>query len=276
MYGYFIRTSEIFFFPISLKRIVFPFWFFIWTNSLLLLCYLSVSKFITESSIPWWISSTFPSDEAIAGPQKLVFLKFTLCRFDEHGRRFPANIIENLRFCILKMVKYIRRTNTSRLRFSIYIIFANSYKFSLLSQTKFGPIGYLKAYSRVRFVIWCTIEQRLGVTHLASTKNLPKNYYLVPFVQSKKAEKYPWSVTFSKVAGKKPVTLVKITLLHVGCFSRFLNCTNSAKSRKTYNILKSTFTHLSEIYHHESRNFKRLPDLLAQIQILLFFHYKLG
>ena len=28
----------------------------------------------------------------------------------------------------------------------------------------------------------------------------------------------------------KPATLLKVTLLH-GCFSRFLNCTNSTKSR---------------------------------------------
>ena len=43
---------------------------------------------------------------------------------------------------------------------------------------------------------------------------------LVPFVQFIKHEKHPW----------RSVTLNKVTLLH-GCFSRFLNCTNSAKSR---------------------------------------------
>ena len=44
---------------------------------------------------------------------------------------------------------------------------------------------------------------------------------LVPFVQFKKHEKHPWrSVNFSKVAGFKPATLLKLTLLH-GCFSRF-------------------------------------------------------
>ena len=43
----------------------------------------------------------------------------------------------------------------------------------------------------------------------------------VPFVQFKKREKNPWrSVTFSKVAGWKPATLVKVTLLY-GCLSRF-------------------------------------------------------
>ena len=40
------------------------------------------------------------------------------------------------------------------------------------------------------------------------------------------------SVTFSKVAGFQPVTLLKVTLLH-GCFSRFLNCANGTRSRKT-------------------------------------------
>ena len=54
---------------------------------------------------------------------------------------------------------------------------------------------------------------------------------LVLFVQFKKREKYPWrSVTFSKVA-----ILLKVTLLH-GCFSRFLNFTNSTKSRNAPHI----------------------------------------
>ena len=53
---------------------------------------------------------------------------------------------------------------------------------------------------------------------------------LVPFVQFKKCEKHPWrSVTFSRVAGFLPTTLLKATLLH-GCFSRFLICKNSTKS----------------------------------------------
>ena len=52
-----------------------------------------------------------------------------------------------------------------------------------------------------------------------------------PFVQFKKREKHPWrNVNYSKVAGLKPATLLKLTLLH-GCFSRFLNCTNGTKSR---------------------------------------------
>ena len=54
---------------------------------------------------------------------------------------------------------------------------------------------------------------------------------LVPFVQFKKRDKHPWkSVNFNKVAGFKPATLLKLTLLH-GSFSRFLNCTNGIKSR---------------------------------------------
>ena len=45
----------------------------------------------------------------------------------------------------------------------------------------------------------------------------------VPFALFKKRENHPWrSVNFSKVAGCKPVTLLKLTFLH-GCFSRFLN-----------------------------------------------------
>ena len=59
---------------------------------------------------------------------------------------------------------------------------------------------------------------------------------LVPFVQFRKREKHPWgSVNFSKVAGFKPATLLKLTLLHV-YFSRFLNCTNGTKSCNTSHI----------------------------------------
>ena len=47
----------------------------------------------------------------------------------------------------------------------------------------------------------------------------------------KKREKHQWrSVTLTKVAGEKPATLLKLTLLH-GCFSHFLNSTNGTKSR---------------------------------------------
>ena len=56
---------------------------------------------------------------------------------------------------------------------------------------------------------------------------------LVPFIQFKKPKKHPWrNFTFSKVAGFKPATLLKVALLH-GCFSHFLNCANDANSRKT-------------------------------------------
>ena len=43
------------------------------------------------------------------------------------------------------------------------------------------------------------------------------------------------SVNFSKAAGFKPATLLKLTLLH-GCFSHFSNCTNGTKSRNTSHI----------------------------------------
>ena len=53
----------------------------------------------------------------------------------------------------------------------------------------------------------------------------------IPFIQFKEREKHLWkSVTFSKVAGFQPATLLKVTLL-LGSFSRFLNCTNGTKSR---------------------------------------------
>ena len=59
---------------------------------------------------------------------------------------------------------------------------------------------------------------------------------LVPFVQFKKHEKHPWrNVSFGKVAGFWPATLPKVTFLH-GYFSRFLNCTNGTRWRKTSHI----------------------------------------
>ena len=73
---------------------------------------------------------------------------------------------------------------------------------------------------------------------------------LVSFVQFKKREKHTLrSVTFSKVIGfnvnnkntrttsvtLKTATLLKVTLLH-GCFSRFLNCTKSTKSRQKSHV----------------------------------------
>ena len=58
---------------------------------------------------------------------------------------------------------------------------------------------------------------------------------LLPFVQFEKRENSMeecYSVTFSKVAG------LKVTLLHA-CFSCFLNCRNSPKSRNPTNIVPS-------------------------------------
>ena len=63
-------------------------------------------------------------------------------------------------------------------------------------------------------------------------------YHLYNF---KKREKHLWmSVNFSKVAGLKPATLLKLALLH-GCFSRFLNCANGTKSHNASHILMSWF-----------------------------------
>ena len=58
-------------------------------------------------------------------------------------------------------------------------------------------------------------------------------------LQFKKREKHPWrNVDFRKVAGFKPATLLKLSLLH-GCFSGFLNCTNGTKLRNASHIIKS-------------------------------------
>ena len=65
----------------------------------------------------------------------------------------------------------------------------------------------------------------------------------VPFVQLKKLEKRPWrSDAFSKVAGIKSATLLKVTLLY-GCFSRFLNCANVSNRGKDliHDFIKDRF-----------------------------------
>ena len=68
---------------------------------------------------------------------------------------------------------------------------------------------------------------------------------LVPFVQFKKREKHPWtSVTFSKV----------------GCFSRFLNCTNGTKSGNP--------THLKGMKSLLSNNSKFIPLNIDKIKWL--------
>ena len=52
-----------------------------------------------------------------------------------------------------------------------------------------------------------------------------------------KAALLPWrSVTFSKVTGRNPAFLLKVTLLH-GCFSCFLNCANDTKWRNASNYI---------------------------------------
>ena len=75
-----------------------------------------------------------------------------------------------------------------------------------------------------------------------------KACHLLTFIclQNFSFEKHPWrSVNFSKVAGFKSATLLKLTLLH-GSFSRFLNCTNGTKPRNA--------AHLPVFLGHERKN----------------------
>ena len=56
---------------------------------------------------------------------------------------------------------------------------------------------------------------------------------LIPFIQFKKHEKYPWrGVTFSKLQAS---SLLKVTPFY-GYFSRFVNCANGTKSCKTSHV----------------------------------------
>ena len=64
----------------------------------------------------------------------------------------------------------------------------------------------------------------LQTVYVQRTINLDNDVLcnLAPFVQFEKREKHPWkSVTFSKVAGQKPASLPKVTLL-LECFAPFL------------------------------------------------------
>ena len=66
---------------------------------------------------------------------------------------------------------------------------------------------------------------------------------LLPFVQFKKLEyTHEGVLLLVKLHAKSFTTLLKVTLLH-GCFSRFLNCTNGTKSRKTSHIYLACLTH---------------------------------
>ena len=63
----------------------------------------------------------------------------------------------------------------------------------------------------------------LRTIHAQRTIGLDSDVFcdLVPFVQFKKREKHPWtSVTLSKVADKKPLSLPTVIFLQ-RCFSRF-------------------------------------------------------
>ena len=74
---------------------------------------------------------------------------------------------------------------------------------------------------------------------------------LVTFTQFKKRGKHPLrNFNFSKVAGLKPATLLKLTLLH-GCFSRFF------KLYKWYQIAqRTTYVSINPICLRPERNRK--------------------
>ena len=81
---------------------------------------------------------------------------------------------------------------------------------------------------------------------------------LVPFVQFKKREKHPSrSVTFSKVAGLKPATLLKVKLFY-GCFSRFLNCVNGTKSHNASYLVLLEIWNLSVQSVFANAHYKKL------------------
>ena len=84
---------------------------------------------------------------------------------------------------------------------------------------------------------------------------------LVSCVQFKKRKKHPWrTVTFSK-----PATVLKVTLLH-GYFSRFLNCANGTKSRKTSHFFFFRIPFIRRFHATEKK-----PSIPAVSVILFIF-----
>ena len=123
---------------------------------------------------------------------------------------YPLKTLENLRFILC--FQWVQKRNISWKRVNFDYIQNSS------------PEAYLVPCQKPMMKLFLKIVNGLATICDAF-------HDLVPFVQFKKREKHPWrSVTFSKAANKG--VLLKVTLLH-GCFSRFLNCTNGTKSRKT-------------------------------------------
>ena len=89
-------------------------------------------------------------------------------------------------------------------------------------------------YDRAKFINKNMQKAIMNLSRLACSCNVLRD--LVPFVQIKIREKKSWrSVTFIKVANKKPATLLKVTLLH-GCLLHFLNFINGTKSRNALQL----------------------------------------
>ena len=96
---------------------------------------------------------------------------------------------------------------------------------------------------------------------------------LVPFVLFKKRGKQPWwSVTFSKVSGFQPATLLKVKLLH-GCFSRFLHSTNGTKSYNASHMLTIYFAKTLIVIMHPlkfgSLQSEKMPRLFYSFTVCL-------
>ena len=69
---------------------------------------------------------------------------------------------------------------------------------------------------------------------------------LVPFVQLKKREKYPW-----KCATLRKVTFSNFTKSNspLRVFFKFLNCTNSIKSRKASQIIYAVYLYSPLVFN---------------------------
>ena len=91
---------------------------------------------------------------------------------------------------------------------------------------------------------------------------------LVPFVQFKKRKKRPWrSVWWS--CRLKPADLLTVTLQH-GCFLRYLNCTNSTKSRKASHIYMLEVLQVV-CYSHASWKSNDLKTCFSRLHVILIW-----
>ena len=158
----------------------------------------------------------------------------------------PCKYVQKVRLCLSKIISHMLQLSLSFIEIVQVFVLEKFKKIFYCLVTSFGPV--LKISNRIHGWAWKLDKEYFS---LIWSKRVSEEFFstlwlrrqicgalrdFVPFVQFKKREKHPLKkVNFSKVAGFKPATLLKLKLFHE-CFSRFLNCTNGTKSRNASQI----------------------------------------